>query len=110
VGSPGVVYDQAEVRRVCIAALVHSIKKAVNGKAIAGTPEAAKLNKKVKPVDPKTLKPVGGVTNGFITTDPKTGKKLCINVSIKSCFPFSLGSVEGTEGDLCREDHTNIID
>jgi hypothetical protein len=92
-----VIYTKDDVRRVCEAALAHSIKKNLGGDALEGTPEAAKLKKKVKPVKPNTLKPVGGNQNGFIPTDPKTGKKICVNVSKDSCFPFSLGSVTGTE-------------
>jgi hypothetical protein len=69
-----VSYTVEDVQRVCEAALFNSIKLDLNGKPLAGTPEAAKLKRPARPVDPKTLKPLGGNKTGFITKDPKTGK------------------------------------
>jgi hypothetical protein len=69
-----VSYTVADVQRVCEAALFNSIKLDLNGEPLAGTPEAAKLKRPARPVDPKTLKPLGGNKTGFITMDPKTGK------------------------------------
>jgi hypothetical protein len=72
-GGP-VSYTVEDVQRVCEAALFNSIKLDLNGKPLAGTPEAAKLKRPARPVDPKILEPLGGNKTGFITKDPKTGK------------------------------------
>jgi hypothetical protein len=108
-GTP--VFTEQDVEAVCQVALFHSIKRELNNKAIEGTAEAAKLNEKVAPVTREQLIPFRGkqaFSNGFITKDPKTGIKVCINVSEASCFPFSLDPVNGAEGAQCKGDAKNV--
>jgi hypothetical protein len=114
-------FNEGDVQAICVAALAHAIRANSGTRAIlngikagdaqsetstvGGKKGKGKAKPKPKPTASiKDLKPLAGLNNGFITLVKKTGQKMCIGASTKSCFPKSLNPVGGKEGDLCDGD------
>jgi hypothetical protein len=88
-------------------ATLNAIKaaKAQSEAAVTGAKKGKGGKTKPQPTgSTKKLEPLGGLSNGFITLVKKTGQKMCIVASTKSCFPKSLDPVTGNEGDRCDGD------